>query len=138
MLAADADGGAGVRLLVEASSSPARADLKQRLKAKYANLQVVEYESISWDNQGAGLKRLFGRSVRPVYALSYADTILCLDDDLLALHPGAVAHSYQFASRRRPESGGMARLYAVESRMSQTRPSRCLTFGSRIRSSPCC
>ncbi len=120
MLTASADAGAGVRLLVEASSSPARADLLQRLKAKYAKLQVVEYESISWDNQRAGLKRLFGRSVQPIYALNKADTILCLDDDLLALHPGGVAHSVQFASRRKPESGGMVRLYAVESRVSQT------------------
>jgi molybdopterin-containing oxidoreductase family iron-sulfur binding subunit len=107
--------GAGLRVLSEMSSSPTLAILRQRLLTAFPEAQWHQYEPISRDNELAGTKLLFGKPYRPLYDLSKAEVIVCLDADLLGAHPACVRYAREFADRRELAGGKMNRLYAVES-----------------------
>ncbi|MDQ3337012.1 MAG: Fe-S-cluster-containing hydrogenase [Myxococcota bacterium] len=115
---------AGGRILSEASSSPTVASLKRKLTAKYPGLVWHEYEPLSWDNERAGTRLAFGRSVRSYAHLDRAETIVTIDCDLFVEHPAAPAYNRDFARSRRVNGslgiGKMNRLYAVESTFSHT------------------
>jgi molybdopterin-containing oxidoreductase family iron-sulfur binding subunit len=111
----------GVRILSEASSSTTIASLRARLAGK---VQWHEYEPLSWDNERAGTKMVFGRAVRPIARLDKCETIVTIDCDLFVEHPASARYSRDFArSRRQGGSLGpnkMNRLWSVESVMSNT------------------
>ncbi|HEU0033050.1 MAG TPA: TAT-variant-translocated molybdopterin oxidoreductase [Kofleriaceae bacterium] len=113
---------AAIRVLAEASSSPTLQALKRRLEA--AGGTWYEYEPLSWDNERAGTKLAFDKSVRPLAHLDRAETIVTIDCDLFVEHPAAMRYSRDFArSRRRNGSLGMGkmnRLWAIESTFSNT------------------
>src|SRR5215510_13658432 len=69
-----------VRVLSEASSSPTLAALRRALTATGAAWH--EWEPLSFDNERAGLKLAFGRSLRAFAHLDKAATIVSLDGDL--------------------------------------------------------
>jgi molybdopterin-containing oxidoreductase family iron-sulfur binding subunit len=112
--------GASFRVLAEASSSEALADLRGRLLAEYPKAAWYEYEPVSRDAERAGTTLAFGKPLRVHFDIEKADVIACLDEEILASHPAAVKYAREFAARRRPEDGPMNRLYAVESVFSQT------------------
>jgi molybdopterin-containing oxidoreductase family iron-sulfur binding subunit len=114
------NGGAGMRILAEASSSPTLAAMRDRLLKAFPQAQWHEYEPLSRDNERAGARLAFGKPYRTLYALDQADVILCLDADLLADHPASVVHARAFAKGREATDGKMNRLYAVESTYSLT------------------
>lgn len=120
MQAAKADGGRGVRILSEASSSPTLARLQSRFLGAFPQAKWYEYEPISRDNERLGTAAVFGEPYRVHMAIDRARVILSLDDDFLHIHPAAVKYSRDFAAKRRPEAGAMNRLYVVESRHSNT------------------
>jgi molybdopterin-containing oxidoreductase family iron-sulfur binding subunit len=116
-------GGAGLRILSEASSSSSLADMRARLLEAFPQAEWVEYEPVSFDNERAGTAMAFGSPYRIQYALDRADTVVCLDADLLMTHPAAVRHARDFADGRRVNERGrrsqdgrpMNRLYVLES-----------------------
>jgi len=111
----------GVRILSEASSSQTVAALRARLAGK---VQWHEYEPLSWDNERAGTRMVFGRAVRPIARLDKCETIVTIDCDLFVEHPAAARYNRDFArSRRKGGSLGpnkMNRLWSVESVFSNT------------------
>jgi MoCo/4Fe-4S cofactor protein with predicted Tat translocation signal len=115
-------GGAGLRVLAEPSSSPTLAALRDRLLKNLPKAVWHEYDPLSADNVREGTRLAFGKPLRPVYDLTKADVIVCLDADLLMEHPAALQHARAFAQGR--DASGpdrkMNRLYAVESRYSIT------------------
>jgi len=115
-----AGGGAGVRVLAEATSSPTVARLRAELQAKLPQLQWHEFEPLSRDNVRAGTKLAFGAPFEVVPRLDKADVILAVDDDLFHEGPAATRVARDFARRRDPETGKMNRLYAVESTFTGT------------------
>ncbi len=113
----------GARILAEASSSPTLAALRQALDGK--GVKWHEYEPISWDNERAGMRLAFGRSVRPIAKLDQAETIVTIDADIFVEHPAAMRYSRDFARSRNRDGGSlppgtMNRLYAIESVFSNT------------------
>ena len=108
------------RILAEASSSEALADLRGRFLAAYPQAAWYEYEPVSRDAERAGTTLAFGKPLRVHLNVEKADVIACLDEEILTAHPSAVRYAREFAARRRPEDGPMNRLYAVESVFSQT------------------
>ncbi len=113
----------GARILAEASSSPTLAALRDKLTAK--GVKWHEYEPISWDNERAGTRLAFGRSVRPVAKLDQAETIVTIDCDLFVEHPASMRYSRDFARSRSRDGGSlpagtMNRLYSIESVFSNT------------------
>ena len=82
--------------------------------------QWVEYEAVSDDNARAASKLAFGGDYRVDVDLTQAQVIVDIDAGLLSSHPNHVQLARDWASQRDPEAGKMNRMYAIESRMSNT------------------
>ena len=107
------NGGDGLAILTEPSTSPTRARLAGLLKQKFPKLLWVEYDP--WETQSP-----IGRVS---YDLSKTDVIVSLDCDFLGADEGSVSNIKGFAEgRRRLNASGekMSRLYSVEGRLSLT------------------
>ncbi len=117
---ARAAGGAGLRVLAEASSSPSMEALRERFLRVFPAARWVEYEPLSRDNEREGTRLAFGRALRPHLALGQADVVVAFDEDFLFQHPAAVAYARDFAERRSPGGTGIGRLYVVEGAYSLT------------------
>ena len=115
-----AAGGAGLAILSEASSSQSLAAQRENLARHFPQARWHEYEPLSRDNEREGDRLGYGKPYRALLALDQTAVIVCLDADLLGTHPNAVEHAWAFTQGRRPESGALNRLYAVESVFSLT------------------
>ncbi len=113
-------GGAGLRILSGASSSPSLADMRKRMTEKLPQAQWVEWEAISDDNELEGSKLAFGAPHRTLLDLSQAKVVVTLDADLLGSHPNKLKHTRDFAARRDPAAGEMSRVYAFENTVTIT------------------
>ncbi len=112
--------GQGLAFLAESSSSPTRARLEAMIREKMPDASWHVYESVNRDNELRGAQIAFGKAVRTHADLSSAKVVLALDADLLDSHPNAQKMARDWAENRNPEAGDMNRLYAVESRYSNT------------------
>jgi MoCo/4Fe-4S cofactor protein with predicted Tat translocation signal len=112
--------GQGFAVLSESSSSPSFQDMKRRLLAAFPQAKWHEYEAISDDNPRAGSQLAFGGFYRPLVDLTRAAVVLSLDADFLGADRSALRLARAFAEMRRPETGTMSRIYAVESGYSPT------------------
>ena len=108
-------GGAGLRVLAEASSSLTLQRLRGKLLKTFPQSKWHEYEPISPDNEWA--ERI---PFRVLLHLDRAKVIVCLDADPLGSHPAAVQYAADFAKGREVTDGKMNRLYAIESCLSLT------------------
>ena len=111
-------GGAGLAVLAQPSSSETRRDMKRRLLEAFPQAKWYEWAPLSNDNDRAGSKLAYGKPHRTHYRMARAAIVVALDADLFGTHPDALNLSRAFASRRDPEKGPMARLYAFESTFS--------------------
>ncbi len=112
--AARQDGGAGFRILSEATGSPSLFAMRERLLRAFPRAGWCEYEPVSHDNGRAGSLLAFGRVLRTHLSIDRAKVIVCLDADILMTHPAAIRHARDFAAGRRADDGSMNRLYAIE------------------------
>jgi molybdopterin-containing oxidoreductase family iron-sulfur binding subunit len=113
-------GGAGLRILTPAISSPTLKDQMQSLLAMYPQAKWHVYEPVNRDNAFEGAKLAFGQPVETRYDFSKADVIVSLDADFLyAGFPGNTRYIRDFASKRNPDAP-MNRLYVIESTPSST------------------
>jgi MoCo/4Fe-4S cofactor protein with predicted Tat translocation signal len=122
MNAEKAKGGAGLRVLTEATSSPAFVAQMQDFLKAYPQAKWYQWEAVNRDNVYAGAQMAFGQPVETIYDLSKAKVVLSLDGDFLSSgFPGFHKYTRQFAQRRRPElKEEMLRFYAVESAPTNT------------------
>jgi Fe-S-cluster-containing dehydrogenase component len=110
------DGGAGLRVLTGALTSPTAAAQLAGLLARYPNARWHSYDPLHDDGAAAAARMAFGREVDAVYRLDRAAVVLTLDADLFGAMPGSVAYARDFTSSRRMASNTAAnRLYAIES-----------------------
>jgi Fe-S-cluster-containing dehydrogenase component len=115
-------GGAGLRVLLEPTSSPLSIALLDRVRARFPEAGVTTWAPLgsSADVDGAALA--FGQPLLPQIDLGRADVIVCLDADPLGAMPASTRHARAWAQRRRLEApaGAPNRLYVVESVLSVT------------------
>jgi molybdopterin-containing oxidoreductase family iron-sulfur binding subunit len=112
-----ADGGAGLRFLVEPSSSPVEAWLRQQILAKFPKARFY-----GWSPTGAGYagtQLAFGKALETRYDFDRARVIVSLDADFLSEGPFCVRYARQFADHRVPQNQ-LNRLYTVEAGFSST------------------
>jgi len=107
------NGGQGLAVLSEATSSVTVAGLRRRLQEKLPGMAWYEYEVCSRDTEREGIRRLAGRALRPVPRLDNARVIACFDADPLLGHPDAVRLGRELAEARRPGTE-IARLWVAE------------------------
>jgi molybdopterin-containing oxidoreductase family iron-sulfur binding subunit len=115
-----ANGGQGLRVLCEPSSSPTLLRLKERFASAFPKSAWVEWDPLSRDAARDGASLAFGRPVRTHLDLEKADVIAAFDADILADDPAALANARAWAAKRRAAKGTMNRLYAVEAAYSLT------------------
>jgi molybdopterin-containing oxidoreductase family iron-sulfur binding subunit len=117
-----AKGGAGLRVLSGATSSPAFVAQMQEFLKTYPQAKWYQWEALNRDNAYAGSELAFGQPVESVYDLTKVRVLLSLDGDFLSSgFPGFHKYTRQFSQRRRPElKDEMLRFYAVESATTNT------------------
>jgi molybdopterin-containing oxidoreductase family iron-sulfur binding subunit len=106
------NGGDGLAVLAEPSTSPTRARLRAEVQRQFPKLLWAEYDP--WASQAGAAA---------TYDFAQADVIVALDCDFLGAAEGTVQSIKGFAEgRRRLGASGekMARLYAIEGRLSLT------------------
>jgi len=136
-----ADGGARLRFLTPATSSPVLRELRRQIEARFPRVRFVAYESLSGDAARDGARRAFGRTLAVRHQLAGAKVILSLEADFLAVGPEALRLAREFAARREP-GPEMNRLYVAEAQMSVTggtadhrlrmKPSQVLPFARAV------
>lgn len=116
------NGGDGLAFLAEESSSPTRAALVARLRAKFPRAIWSEYEPVQDEAPVQGARSAFGVDVKPLYRFDRARRILAIDSDFLRLDSHSLAYARDFAKGRRvlKPTDPMNRLYSVESTFTLT------------------
>ncbi len=117
LASAGANGGAGIRILTEVTSSPTLIAQVQSILAALPGSRWIQWDPAGSENAAAGARLAFGRDVNTVYRFDRADTILSLDSDFLQSHADTLRYPRDFIDRRRIRSAtgsSMNRLYAVE------------------------
>ena len=117
LMAQQAKGGAGFRLVTETVASPTLAAQIRELLQAYPQAKWVQWEPFGLHNAREGSRLAFGQYVEPQYAFDKADVVLSLDADFMCTGAAGIKHARAFASRRRidGERAQINRLYAVES-----------------------
>ena len=115
------NGGAGLRILAERSSSPSLAEQKRRLLATFPQAKWVTFEPIAFDGPRAGSVLAFGKAYRSHYAFEAAQVIVTLDADVVhPTFPAGLANARSLTRNRAPDGGEMNRVYAIESSVTLT------------------
>ncbi len=139
-----ADGGAGLRVLCEATSSPSMLAMRERLQRTFPSMVWHEYESVSDDNERIGTRMAFGRPLLANMDLSQSRVIVSLGADFLDRPITSLGCIRGFADSRRLDGAHpeMSRLYAFEGMLSLTganadhrvtvRPSDITTLAARL------
>src|SRR3954469_1502885 len=99
------NGGAGLRILSGAVTSPTLMDQMRRLSAKFPQAKFHWWEPINSDNARSGAKLALGRVVETVYHLDKAKVICSLDANFLLDGAGAVRYAKEFSDGRRVRAG---------------------------------
>jgi molybdopterin-containing oxidoreductase family iron-sulfur binding subunit len=117
-----ADGGAGLRLLLEPTTSPSLLAQLEALRKMFPGVRWYHHAALDDRNAAAGARLAFGRPLEIYPHLDRADVIVSFDCDFLGDHPDAVRLAAGFARRRDPEQneGRMNRLYHFECNPSLT------------------
>ncbi len=111
--------GQGLRLLIEPTSSIAVQTMLRKFQQRYPQATIHTYAPLSRQQQTDGAALAWRQPWRVRYNLDGAKIIASFDEDLLGLHPHALAHARGFATGREP-GDGMSRVYAAESQFSLT------------------
>lgn len=116
------NGGEGLAFLAEESSSPTRAALVTRLRAKFPRAIWSDYEPVRDDAPVQAARAVYGADVKPLYRFDRAKRIIAIDADFLRLDAHSLAYARDFAKGRRvtKPTDPMNRLYAVESTLTLT------------------
>lgn len=113
------DGGAGLRFLMEPSSSPLGGDLRQKILKRFPKAKFYAHGQLNHDNALDGAELAFGTALLPRYTLEDADVVVSLDADLLEPIPENLEATRGWGARR-SELEKLNRVYAIESRLSIT------------------
>jgi molybdopterin-containing oxidoreductase family iron-sulfur binding subunit len=116
------NGGAGLRVLSGATSSPSFVAQMQQFLKVYPRAKWYQWEAVNRDSVYSGAQLAFGQPVETIYDFSKAKVVLSLDGDFLSSgFPGFHRYTREFSKKRRPElKEEMLRFYAVESSPTNT------------------
>ena len=114
-------GGAGLRILTEAFSSPTLGRQMEQLLEQFPEARWHVHEPVD-RQRPTRAEAVFGEEVHAVHQFDEANVVLSLDSDFLCQGPSSVRKARDFMSRRRVrgERAEMNRLYVVESTPSNT------------------
>ncbi|WP_237245607.1 MULTISPECIES: 4Fe-4S dicluster domain-containing protein [Sorangium] len=116
------DGGAGLRFVLQPTSSPLIAALIERVRRRFPGARFTFWSPVHAEHALEGARAALGLRLLPQLDVDQAEVILALDADFLADMPFSVRYARDFASRRRPASpaAAMSRLYVAEAMFTPT------------------
>src|SRR5215475_942021 len=115
MIAQQALGGTGLRILTESIGSPTLAAQIRDVLRRFPSAKWHQWDSAGRHNATRGAQLAFGRPVDAHFRIDQADILVALDSDFLACGPGSLRYAREFAARRRTDQPNrMSRFYAVE------------------------
>jgi MoCo/4Fe-4S cofactor protein with predicted Tat translocation signal len=113
------NGGAGLRFLTGAVSSPTLGSQMKAIQQLFPQSKWHRWDPVHRDGARAGSKMAFGAYYDAQYEFEAADVVVSLDADFLSgsWFPGFVRYARAFMSRRKlaDQSRAMNRLYVAES-----------------------
>lgn len=117
-----ANGGHGLSILVEQSSSPSRARLQKVIAEKFPQATWHVHEPVDFDIHRQAATLAFGKPVAPYFKIDEAKVIVALDSDFIGGEDNLHVNIRRFAKGRKMEKAAdsMSRLYAVEALMTLT------------------
>jgi len=107
-------GGGRVVLLTGTLTSPTTRALVSDFIAAFPTGTHVIYDAVSSDAIAKARELCYGERMIPRYRLDRADLIVTIGADPLGTFLSPPEFARDFASRRRPESGSMSKLVAIE------------------------
>ena len=110
--------GAGLRLLLEPTSSPLVGELLTRVRAQYPDAAISFYAPLESSAPLDAARALLGAPLIPQYDFTKADVVVSLGADVLSAGPFHLRYASDFATRRRRVPSG--RLYVAETAPSPT------------------
>jgi|HigsolmetaAR201D_1030396.scaffolds.fasta_scaffold04605_4 MoCo/4Fe-4S cofactor protein with predicted Tat translocation signal len=115
------NGGAGLRILTETSTSPTFGSQMEALLQALPQARWVAYEATG-DAARVGAQAAFGQDVEAHYNFEQARVIVSLDADLLQFAPGRVRYARDIVAGRSLQDGAttMNRIYSIESTITIT------------------
>ncbi|MEM7481508.1 MAG: TAT-variant-translocated molybdopterin oxidoreductase [Acidobacteriota bacterium] len=118
-------GGAGIRILTEAVSSPTLASQLEDLRSELPEMRWHTWEPAAGHPAAETARSTFGRPLEVRYDLTKVDVLITLDSDFLTQGPGSARYAADFSARRRvweaaEADRSMARYYALESTVTAT------------------
>jgi molybdopterin-containing oxidoreductase family iron-sulfur binding subunit len=114
------DSGGRVVVLTGTVASPSTRALIRDFLGSFPAAEHVAYDGISNDAVARANEATYGERALPRYRLDKADVLVTLGADPLGSFLSTVEQGRDFAKRRRPESGSMSRVIAVESVLTLT------------------
>jgi molybdopterin-containing oxidoreductase family iron-sulfur binding subunit len=119
-LTAARDGGGAVVLLTGSIASPSTMALVHSFTAAFPAGEHVVYDAVSADAIARAQELSYGGRVVPHYRIDRADVLVTFGADPLGAFLSPVEFARAFSQRRRPESGAMSRVIAIEPTLSLT------------------
>jgi molybdopterin-containing oxidoreductase family iron-sulfur binding subunit len=121
-LASPAKRGAGLHILLPATSSPALQAMIARTKDSFPEVRFYAWDPIHRDEELAGAQAAFGKPVATHVDYEKASVVVSFDSDFLALDGNNLRNARKWAeTRRAPKPGApLSRLYVFESCYSTT------------------
>jgi Fe-S-cluster-containing dehydrogenase component len=120
--AARSDQGAGLRFVLEPTTSPCIGGLLEQIRQRFPMVRFALH-SPAQGNELPGAELACGQPVQPIYDFEAADIVVALDADFAARGPMHLRYAAQFAQRRNAGIAGArppSRLYQVEPAFSPT------------------
>ena len=110
-----ASGGAGLRILTQAVTSPTLGAQIQNVLAAFPNAKWYQWDPLG-NGRRMGSQLAFGQFLNTTYKFDQAEVILSIDGNFLGNGPGGVRYARDFASTRIVRGGRKptSRFYAVE------------------------
>lgn len=114
--------GGKVRILSNSINSPSTLRLINEFSAAYPNadIQLVEYDEVSYSGMLEANEASFGKAVLPSYHLDKAKSIVSIGADFLANFPASIQLTKGYAEGRKPEKSWMSKHFQFESSLSLT------------------
>jgi molybdopterin-containing oxidoreductase family iron-sulfur binding subunit len=112
--------GAGLRLLLEPTSSPLMGAMLDRVRALYPDSRTSFYAPLGQDGAADSARSVLGAAYTTQHDFRDADVVIALDSDFCASGPFSLRYARAFGERRRKRLLVASRLYVAECSPSPT------------------
>lgn len=117
----DLSGASSIKLLTSTLASPSTGMAIEAFKNKFGNVEVIEYDAVSYSAMRKANEKNFGKAIIPDYDFSKAKAVVSIDADFMSNWIFPTKFGAEFAETRKPElKEDMSRHYQFETVMTLT------------------